>query len=388
MNLGNQLLLFILIAISVNTPLFAEIYKYKDENGKWQFSDEPPTKKSAKIEIINTDSDSNGRGNINGSDIELNAQSEQPKNLAKSLEAAFTSSTKKTPVEKTTLAVVSIKNALGGGTGFFVSNDGYIVTNRHVVRPTTTAQWEKSNEKFLENLAEVDTQKRNIDRRQKELTAMSKQLEQYRKHLENSSEGTGGSRDTKSIGRSEYNIYKNRYKDLKKGLKKTIKIYEENKKIIEKQKSDFNFASTLSRTVRHFKIQLKDNSILHAELVSLSKQHDLALLKLSGHITPFIDINNAVTPPQGSKVYAIGSPLGLRDFVTYGIVTNVRKNQIVTDTQILPGNSGGPLIDTNGRIIGVNTLKLMADDSIGSAGFGVAIPISIVNAEFGEAISH
>ena len=313
------------------------------------------------------------------SSVKSSKPSAQPKNLAKSLGAVYS---QKTPIEKATLSVVSIKTALGGGTGFFVSDTGYIVTNRHVVRPTTTGQWQKSNEKYQTNLDDLNKQKQNIDRRQKELDKMSKDLARYKQRVDAESGGIG------SVARSDYRIFKNRHSDLDKYLKESIKSYQKNKKIVDKQKSDFNFSSTISRTVRHFEIRLKDNSTLHAELILLSKEHDLALLKLTGHITPFINMSNSVTPAQGSKAYAIGSPLGLSDFVTSGSITNVRRTQIITDTQILPGNSGGPLIDTKGRVIGVNTQKIMAGDARGSAGFGIAIPISIVNAEFGSVISQ
>jgi len=362
---GRTIILSVIL-FSVATVCYAEIYKYKDADGKWQFTDTPPAEKNSKVEVIQTDE---------GSSSNQSTRSKRPKDLAKSLKQNYPSNT---PVERATLAVVSIKTPLGGGTGFFVSKDGYIVTNRHVVRPTTTAQWEKSNEQYQKNVDELASQKENIERRQKELKSMSTQLERYKKRID---EDTS---NIKSIAHSDYRVYKNRYHDFKAGLKKAVKTYEKNKKLVEKQKADFNFSSTLSRTKRRFKIQLKDNSILQADLISLSKEFDLALLKLNGHTTPFIDTRNVASPSQGSKSYAVGSPLGLRDFVTYGIITKVNKHKIITDTQILPGNSGGPLIDTQGKIIGVNTQKLMADKSIGSAGFGVAIPIRVVNSEFGE----
>ena len=350
-------------------PCYGEIFKYKDENGKWQFSDKPPAENKSKFEIIKNDSSSVKRSKRD------NTQSNPPKNLVISLESQFPN---KSPIERATLAVVSIKNPLGVGTGFFVSSKGYIVTNRHVVRPTTASQWEKSDEIFQENISQLLEQKKKINRRQKELNSMSKELERYRKRVK------GESGNIKSIAHSDYIAYKNHYHDLKKNLKMSQKTYQKNKKRIDKQKSDFNFSSTIARTKRRFEIRLKDNSVLQADLVLLSRKYDLALLKIKGYITPFVDIKNKITPRQGSEAYAVGSPLGLRDFVTSGTITNVRAAQIFTDTQILPGNSGGPLIDPKGRVIGVNTLKLMADKSIGSAGFGVAIPIEIVETEFGH----
>ena len=118
------------------------------------------------------------------------------------------------------------------------------------------------------------------------------------------------------------------------------------------------------------KLSLKNGTKLSARLVKDSKQHDLALLKLDGYVTPFLNVASNTKNRQGAQVYAIGSPLGMKDFVTSGIITGVSSGKIVTDSQILPGNSGGPLVDPDGNVIGVND------------GFGLSVPINIVLKEF------
>lgn len=93
-------------------------------------------------------------------------------------------------------------------------------------------------------------------------------------------------------------------------------------------------------------------------------------------------------PPreQGQKVYTIGNPSGLRHTVTSGIISGYREYKdnplIQTDAPINPGNSGGPLIDENGRAIGVNTMIIRDTE-----GIGFAIPMKSVFEEFGNYIS-
>ena len=126
---------------------------------------------------------------------------------------------------------------------------------------------------------------------------------------------------------------------------------------------------------------LKNESILQATLVEVSAEHDLALLKIDGYKTPFIPPADLQMVGQGSKVYAIGNPLGLRDYVTSGIITSVKESFFITDTQLLPGNSGGPLINEEGQLVGVNTAVLHAG-ALGSELFGAAISCETVLDEF------
>ena len=70
--------------------------------------------------------------------------------------------------------------------------------------------------------------------------------------------------------------------------------------------------------------------------------------------------------------------------MTSGIITSLKRDQIVIDAQILPGNSGGPLINSQGLVIGINTWKLLANDSKGLDGFGVAIAADRLLSEFGQ----
>src|SRR5258708_14303333 len=128
--------------------------------------------------------------------------------------------------------------------------------------------------------------------------------------------------------------------------------------------------------------------ILDAKLVGLHKESDLALLKVEVTNLPSVRLRNDVRLRQGELVMAIGSPAGLRDTVTMGVVSSVASqpdpdNSMVyvqTDAPINPGNSGGPLVDIDGNVVGLNTLMLSKGG--GSEGLGFAIPTAIVDFDY------
>jgi S1-C subfamily serine protease len=134
----------------------------------------------------------------------------------------------------------------------------------------------------------------------------------------------------------------------------------------------------------NFTIVLKDGERLTARLVGTSDTQDLALLKLDGYRTPALRIAAGGGPGQGDAVYAIGNPLGVADSVTAGRVTRLSSDQIMTDVQLLPGNSGGPLVNEAGEVVAVNFAKLTHGGDANYQGFGMAIPIAIARGAFVE----
>jgi len=341
----------------ISTPVCAEIYKYKDANGKWQFTDKPP-KSTHKAETLN---------------YKGKKKRVATKDLAKKLTDKFKPAT---TIEKTTLAVVSIETALGSGSGFFVSADGYIVTNKHVVRPTEFKEWKKSDKQFDEAKEKIKEVEQELVVRGEKLKNMELELKQYKKDIDRYSERE------KKVAYAEYEVYEGRLKKMKANYRERKEWLGKRKRELSSQNASFSSRSASAKFARQFKVTLKGGTKVQVKLIKLSKKYDLALIKLDGHITPFIDISKAGRAGQGMKVYAMGSPLGLKDFVTSGVITAKRSDGIYTDTQILPGNSGGPLVDTEGRVLGVNTQKLMSTESIGSEGFGIAIPVKFVKQEF------
>jgi serine protease Do len=117
-----------------------------------------------------------------------------------------------------------------------------------------------------------------------------------------------------------------------------------------------------------------------ARVLGYSKQLDLAVLKIEGTGLPMIPIGRYTKLQKGQIVLAFGSPEGLENSVTFGLVSSVLRQPepsdpaiyIQTDAAINPGNSGGPLVDLDGNMVGINTF--IYTKSGGSEGIGFAIP--------------
>jgi serine protease Do len=105
---------------------------------------------------------------------------------------------------------------------------------------------------------------------------------------------------------------------------------------------------------------------LDARILGQSRETDLAVLKIEAKGLPALPIGKYGNLRQGEMVFAFGSPGGLQNSVTMGVVSAVARQPdpdspmvyIQTDAPINPGNSGGPLVDVDGELVGVNTFIL------------------------------
>jgi serine protease Do len=121
-----------------------------------------------------------------------------------------------------------------------------------------------------------------------------------------------------------------------------------------------------------------------ARIVGITREIDLAVIKIEAHGLPALPIGKPALPRQGEMVFAFGSPEGLRNTVTMGVVSAVARqpdpdNPLVyvqTDAPINPGNSGGPLVNADGDLVGINTF--IFSTSGGNQGLGFAIPAGVV----------
>ena len=127
---------------------------------------------------------------------------------------------------------------------------------------------------------------------------------------------------------------------------------------------------------------------VEAKIVGVDDETDIAVLKIDEKNLPALSFGDSDALRQGQLVFAYGSPLGLDNSVSMGIVSAVGRQlelddpmvYIQTDAPINPGNSGGPLVDTEGRVVGINTLIL--SQSGGNEGLGFAAPSNIVKTVF------
>jgi len=128
--------------------------------------------------------------------------------------------------------------------------------------------------------------------------------------------------------------------------------------------------------------------VLDGRLVGVDRESDLALLKVEGEGLPVLRFGDSDKVQQGDLVFAIGSPLGLRNSVSMGIVSAPARAisednpiaYIQTDASINPGNSGGALVDMQGGLVGLNTF--IVSQSGGNEGIGFAIPGNVVRSVF------
>ena len=133
------------------------------------------------------------------------------------------------------------------------------------------------------------------------------------------------------------------------------------------------------------KVTLSDRREFTAKIVGSDQRSDVALLKIDGKSLPVLRTGNAIAVKPGQWAIAIGSPFGLDQSVTAGIVSAVGRSNpyanqqyvpfIQTDVAINRGNSGGPLLNTRGEVIGINSQ--IFSNSGGYMGVSFAIPIDV-----------
>ena len=113
------------------------------------------------------------------------------------------------------------------------------------------------------------------------------------------------------------------------------------------------------------------------ELIAYAREHDLALVRVPSISGTPLERREATTIRVGELVFAHGHPLGIRDALAMGVVHTIARHPrsgeprfVVADVRLAPGNSGGPLVDADGRLLGVNSMVVN--------GLGVAIPTDAV----------
>jgi serine protease Do len=123
-----------------------------------------------------------------------------------------------------------------------------------------------------------------------------------------------------------------------------------------------------------------------AHALAYHPDHDLALLAAPSVSGPLLELRDPDTLRAGELVFAHGHPLGIRDALAMGVLHAVTRDRsksarwIVADVRLAPGNSGGPLVDAEGRLVGINSMVVN--------GLGVAVPASLVQRFVEQALSQ
>ncbi len=156
--------------------------------------------------------------------------------------------------------------------------------------------------------------------------------------------------------------------------------------------TNFHVVQDAIRSRLTLRVVLADRSEWKVTIVGVAPEYDLAVLKISDQ-APLkkIKVGTSKDLEVGQKCYAIGNPFGLSLSLTKGIISALDREiespagstipgVIQTDAPINPGNSGGPLLDKDGRLIGVNTqIATAKGGGAGSIGIGFAVPVDVVN---------
>ena len=138
-------------------------------------------------------------------------------------------------------------------------------------------------------------------------------------------------------------------------------------------------------------VSFSGNDQLTSSVVGVDPSTDIAVLKIQAHanaLTP-LELGNSDAVRVGDTVFAIGNPFGYNRTLTSGIVSAVQRriiapntlpidNAIQTDASINHGNSGGPLLDSAGRVIGVTSQIYAENSQQGNIGIGFAVPVNTV----------
>lgn len=141
-------------------------------------------------------------------------------------------------------------------------------------------------------------------------------------------------------------------------------------------------------------VKLADQRVLPAELVGSDPDTDIALLRIAPQALPAPPLGRSAELRPGHWVLAVGEPYGLYRSVTAGIVGGTDRHFaddpelpfIQTDLPLNPGNSGGPLLDAAGRVVGMNLRTVVG--AYGAPGVSLAIPVEIVLEVAGELQRH
>lgn len=353
---GGKILLWVWIVLMLGSGTRlcdAGVYRYKDENGVWHFSDAP---------VALPDESETMDGMVE--------RSTQPIDLRGQLLAALRP---RNDIERAVAATVAIQSTIGFGSGFFISETGHIITNRHVLQ-FTDAQEKQVAGAFDEAESNVRDIEEKLAKEAQHLKNTKRELEATKALIDSQPDSAG-----KEINRSRYLsdlqstlVWEENYLNRKKGI-------EQRKKELWEKKTSYKREASVAALSQSFTIYLADNTKLNAYLVKRSETHDLALLKIDGYITPFLEPALLATLAKGDRVYAIGNPVKLRNSVASGTFSGLEGDFAKTDAQIYPGNSGGPLVTREGKVVGVNTFKEITQKF---EGLGFAITVERTLAEF------
>ncbi len=335
------------------------------------------TIKQSEVKKIVYSNTKNNLNKKNHSKALLNRQNPKVKDLVALLNDKLKP---KTPIERANLATLSIKTHAGSGSGFFINDQGLIITNRHVVRGSEQ-QAEDVSQQVQQSADNVKTIQKQFSKEKKKINSFEKKIRKRKQELAKYRKQAKTEAQKKQVREAAAELLENQQTlyDWKQDYQQRKKKFDKEKRKFKQQADNYNSKLSLLASQYQFSIILADGSEKWAKLYQISDSLDLALLKLHGYKTPYLKPAIKAKQSLGQPVYAIGSPLNLANSVTSGVLSSYRNEFIQTNADIYPGNSGGPLVNEAGEVLGVNTMKLITEKF---EGLGFAITIDEVFKEF------
>ena len=330
----------------------ADILGYQDATGLWHFTDRP------------------AEGAVR---IEPSGPT-RSKDLAAQLTGwrGLTSEMDSDP--EPALAVVSVRTPIAEGAGFFCSVDGYILTTRHLVRPVGSDAWQQG--------------RAAIDRAQGGIEELQGQAKEWRSRLRRidaqlSSLGEDDDRSGAPDEATQVERLRESRGQVARRVDELERLLRDGRRRARSDRVAFDVKGASATLAANVEVRLADGTPLRARVVAVAQGEDLALLKLDGYRTPALPCGVDVALAPGQAVFALGHPGEASVGVAPGLVLRASAEEVVTNVQLVPGYSGGPMLDAAGRVVGVSALKRVgADEAVYAEGQGIAIPIASAWREF------
>ncbi|WP_144393360.1 S1C family serine protease [Pleionea sediminis] len=278
---------------------------------------------------------------------------QNPNSVAQRLQASHLP---KNSIEKARNATVFIQTEWGSvGSGYIMDSDCNVITNRHVV------EFDQQGA-IAEALNSTELQEEYVRQQHRILLA----IRDKRYELEDLLNWKGETDKTRQL-RKEISLLQQELEKMPKNVQQLVE------KEVSKQAWDYKYSS--------LSVSLVDGTEYKVRDVKFSDRFDLARFRIKAEDCPYLEQADSTGIPQGSQLFTIGNPSGLTYTVTSGVFSGYRKEGestfLQTDAPINPGNSGGPLINPNGKVIGVNTMVLRDAQNI-----GFAIPVEYISEAF------
>ncbi|MEZ5462109.1 trypsin-like peptidase domain-containing protein [Dokdonella sp.] len=262
----------------------------------------------------------------------------------------------KNEIERARNATVFIETEWGAsGSGFIVDSACRVITNRHVV------EFDSSSLR-KEVISSDEVQAAYLQRRQALMIEIQRLQVAFQEALQ-----MGGSSTELQELRDELQRLGSELDTLSENVRAEI-----DEKISDEAWKYKDSALTVT---------LVDGTEYSVRNAQSSEHYDLAAFTIDGIDCPFLAAGDPEELAQGGQLFTIGNPSGLTWTVTSGVFSGFREEDgrrfLQTDAPINPGNSGGPLIDPQGRVVGINTMVLRD-----SQGIGFSIPVTAIDEAF------